>query len=250
MARKRRKVSDKHSSGKSKVGITLTSTGVDLLNEMAEKVGLSKSQLVEQMAKGYIALASTTAQKIITLEASEESKNQGAENKTIIGVVSSPEEVEEKTEEVSQQIPLETYETLKKELQAKDTRITELEKQLTQRKEEATAKDNRITELEQQLTRRKEEVTAKDNRVNELEQQLTQQQSQNQEERVAELEKRLFQQRTQATSQAKNYREIKKQINTKDRQITLLKSQMADLQRLATIGEAQLNKWRDRSFNS
>ncbi len=231
MARKRRKVSNKHSSGKSKVGITLTSTGVDLLNEMAEKVGLSKSQLVEQLARGYVALASTTAQKTITLDSSDETDNQQAENKTIIEVVSSPKGIEEENEEVVPHIniPLEAYETLKDKIQTQETRIAELEKQLNREKQEVEAKETRIAELEKQLS---------------------QQQSQNKEAQISELEKRLFQQRTQATRQAKNYREIKKQINLKDRQITLLKSQMADLQRLATIGEAQLNKWRDRSFNS
>ncbi len=267
MARKRRKVSNKQSSGKSKVGITLTSTGVGLLNEMAQKAGLSKSQLVEQFARGYVALASTTAQKTITLESSETDTNQQTESKTIIEVVNSPEQGQEVREHISS----EEYKTLQEEVEAKNTHILELEqqlqegkqnvearhnqtndleKQLSEGKEELEAKISYIAELEKQLQERKEEIETKNNCIAELEQQLNQQKAQNQDQQIAELEKRLFQQRTQATRQAKNYRELKKQINTKDRQITLLKSQMADLQRLAAIGEAQLNKWRDRHFNS
>ena len=292
MARKRRKVSNKQSSGKSKVGITLTSTGVDLLNEMAQKAGLSKSQLVEQFARGYVALASTTAQKTITLESIELDSNQNADNKTIIEVVSSSEKVDQKLDQVNQGISLEEYETLKgniqgqeahiveleqklhqgkqeaeaqhnytieleqklsqgkQQLEEKNTYIAELKQQLSQGKQEAEVKDNLISELEQKLNQRKQEVEVRNNHITELKQKLAEQESQNQEIQIVELEKRLFQQRTQATRQAKNYRELKKQINTKDRQITLLKSQMADLQRLAAIGEAQLNKWRDRHFNS
>lgn len=265
MARKRRKVANKQSSGKSKVGITLTSTGVDLLNEMAQKAGLSKSQLVEQFARGYLALASSTAQKTITLESLETDTNQNTESKTIIEVVNSPEQGQEVRENISS----EEYKTLQEEVEAKNTHIfeleqqlqegkqrvetrhnhtTDLEKQLSEGKEELEAKSTHIAQLEQQLHERKEEVEAKNNRIAELEKQLNQKKAQNQAQQIAELEKRLFQQRTQATRQAKNYRELKKQINTKDRQINLLKSQITDLQRLAAIGEAQLNKWRDRHF--
>ncbi|NEO02665.1 MAG: ribbon-helix-helix protein, CopG family, partial [Moorea sp. SIO3I7] len=57
MAKKSRKTASQYSESKSKVGISLTPTGIGLLTQMAQNTGLSRSELIERIARGNIAIA-------------------------------------------------------------------------------------------------------------------------------------------------------------------------------------------------
>ncbi|MEM1369390.1 MAG: hypothetical protein AAGG02_15550 [Cyanobacteria bacterium P01_H01_bin.15] len=67
MVKKRRRSTGKYSENKSKVGISLTPTGVNLLGQLAKEAGLSKSELVERLARGSISLNSESANQVLTL---------------------------------------------------------------------------------------------------------------------------------------------------------------------------------------
>ncbi|NEO80398.1 MAG: ribbon-helix-helix protein, CopG family, partial [Moorea sp. SIO4G3] len=54
MPKKSRKTASQYSEGKSKVGISLTPTGIGLLTQMAQNTGLSRSELIERIARGKL----------------------------------------------------------------------------------------------------------------------------------------------------------------------------------------------------
>ena len=188
MPKKKSKGFSEHPKSKTKLGVSLTPTGSDLLDQIAKKAELSKSELVDHIARGEIAIASPSAEKTVTLETDPEAASQ---QQTTINVASGkqPPQNQSLGAQDSSTVTQQAYETLKQELEQKADLVSDLENQLAQQK-------------------------------------------------------------SLAAQNADSYQALKRESEQQANQISALQQQIADLQRLATIGEAQLNKWRYYQFSS
>jgi DNA repair exonuclease SbcCD ATPase subunit len=220
MPKKKSKGFSEHPKSKTKLGVSLTPTGSDLLDQIAKKAELSKSELVDHIARGEIAIASPSAEKTVTLETDPEAASQ---QQTTINVASGkqPPQNQSLGAQDSSTVTQQAYETLKQELEQKANLLSDLENQLAQQKSQQ-GESNQA--LEQELEQKAD--------------------------LVSDLENQLAQQKSLAAQNADSYQALKRESEQQANQISALQQQIADLQRLATIGEAQLNKWRYYQFSS
>jgi DNA repair exonuclease SbcCD ATPase subunit len=81
MAKEPKNNRTQYSESKMKLGISITPTGKELLNEMAKTTKLSRSELIERMSRGYISVKSELTNTILTLDfESKPAENNGAGN--------------------------------------------------------------------------------------------------------------------------------------------------------------------------
>lgn len=143
-----------------KLGISITPTGKELLNEMAKTTKLSRSELIERMSRGYISVKSELTNTILTLDfESKYGKSNGSENegkfpalKNIAVSQSSADAATPTSAEVDE---------LKKALANKDKSLANLQEKLAvyqqkaatgeALKEEVAQKEETISELQAQI---------------------------------------------------------------------------------------------------
>ncbi|PSO48289.1 MAG: hypothetical protein BRC33_10220 [Cyanobacteria bacterium SW_9_44_58] len=188
----------------------LTPTGKQLLSQIAEQIGTSVEQVLEQMAQGKLAVAADNPENTITVNVAA----QGSAT----------------TVTVAEQSPWE------EQLAEKDKQIAKLQKQLSQQQEiqqnyQGISLQNQqqsiyISELEQARSQQRQEIKHLNHQITQLQTQLAREESSRQ------------------TAMATKDREIA----AKAEQIQKLQGQVQALQGLASIGERELNRWRSNSI--
>jgi len=184
----------------------LTPTGQQLLEQIAEQVGTSLDQVLEQIAQGKLVITTDNPENTIAVNVAAEG---AATTVTVI-----------------------EQETWQQQLAEKDQEIAKLKKQLGQQEEfqqtyQSTSLQNQqqsmyIDELEQARSQQRQELQQLNHQLNQLQAQLAREES-NRQTAIAN----------------KN-----EEIVAKDKQIQKLKAQVQALQGLASIGERELNRWR------
>ena len=202
MVRKRRRDSTKSSVSKSKLGITLTSGALETLSKIAKETGLSKSELVESVAKGSIAIASNSANTTITLDT-------GPENGTKISVVNG----DKQSQGDSPTVLAEDYDTLKQQAGEMSNLVEQLKQQLAEQKSLASEKASSSQELQQQLSEKDNQISELQNQLSEEQSNLSQSRESNQSlqkefeaksNQLSEMESKLVEQESLLADQAKN----------------------------------------------
>jgi chromosome segregation ATPase len=188
----------------------LTATGKQFLTQIAEQIGTSVDQVLEQMAQGKLVVASDNPDNTITVNVAA----QGAAT-TVTVVEESP---------------------WQEQLAEKDKQIAKLQKQLSQQEEiqqnyQGISLQNQqqsiyISELEEARSQQRQEIKQLNHQITELQAQLAREES-----------------NRQTAMATKN-----EQIAAKDEQIQKLQGQVQALQGLASIGERELNRWRSNSI--
>ncbi|MGK7872832.1 MAG: ribbon-helix-helix protein, CopG family [Xenococcaceae cyanobacterium] len=257
MPRKRRRDSTKGSASKSKVGISLTPTALDTLSQMAQKTGLSRSQLIERIAEGSIAIASHSANTTITLETKQLAADQppaekGEKFETKIDVVTGEQQTPAQlAAQISEAAVLETEESLKQQSEEQAKLISELENQLAEQassydslQQQLSEKSHQISELENQLAEQassydsvQQQLSEKSHQISELENQLAeqassydsvQQQLSEKSHQISALQQQLTEQQNQTAEQTSRYESVQQQLSEKSHQISELENQLAE----------------------
>ncbi|AFZ45333.1 hypothetical protein PCC7418_3217 [Halothece sp. PCC 7418] len=188
--------------------ITLSATGQQGLAEIARQVGVTPSELVEQIISGKIAVVTEQAEKTISVI-----PDQGANHSPTVKLVSG-----EQPSSVDQN-----------QISALEEEIMQLKKELAQQEslqqnyQAISLKSEQqgiyISELEEARSRQRQEIQNLNQSLSELQAQVETQTRQPQTELAA-----------------------------KDQQIAKLQAQVQALQSFASIGEKSLNRWRSRSI--
>ena len=193
MAKRNRK-SGNYVEGKSKLGISLTPTGINLLGQIAKEAGLSKSELLERVARGSIAIASDTANQTIAVEsANEQSSPEPQRPKLKIELVAE-EQPNNSTVPKDQK-----YESLQQEAQQQAEQIKELQ-----------------NKLEQQLASTPPED----------EEQLVQRQLEEKNTLIAQLKNQLTEQQSTYNQQAEDYQSLQKQFTQQQQMLAEVQQQL------------------------
>ncbi|MEG3898387.1 ribbon-helix-helix protein, CopG family, partial [Microcoleus sp. SVA1_B6] len=146
MVKKNRNVVSSNSESKVKIGLSLTPSSADRLNAIARKLGISRSELLERLAKGALDISSDKTEVTVTWKKGEETavesadlQEETAEESDINDAVTA----ETLLDSVSvQPNPLQaSYESLQQQLAERESSIASLQQQF------ATEKQN----LESQL---------------------------------------------------------------------------------------------------
>jgi len=194
--------------------IDVSATGKALLAQIAQKLGLSRSEVVEEMAQGKVAVTSQTPEVTVTVTPNGDSSDYPTPD---IEVASEPDPSQmEATSDHQQQ------------LADKDAEISKLQQQLAQQQD-----------LEQSYQTTSLQSEKQSLYIQELEQIRSQQQKE-----LEQLNHQLNQLQTELTRQRRDYQQ---QLAAKQQFIEQLTHQIQTLQRFASIGEKQLNRWRPNS---
>lgn len=173
-------------------------------------------------------------------------------------------------------VALETYEALRKEAEQQKITIAEFQTQLT-RIPELEQQRNIQAQLNQQIEALQKELherhrswmqlQTKEEKIAELEGKLAHSISKEnyqqleqicatQKMQIATIEKKLaslispIQHQDETNTTANNYDALKNYMQEQDQLINVLQKRVLELQGLASFGESQLSKWRNRTFNS
>ncbi len=205
-------------SSNSNAEITLSAASQQGLVAMASQIGMTPSELVEQIVKGKIAVLSDTPEKTVSVTP-HDSASQSPTVKIVSGEKTSNQEGGS----------AEQLRALEEQIADQNAQITRLKKELTQQENleqnyqtialQSQQQSIYISELEAARSRQRQEIHELNHRLNELHSQLNTQGNQ---------------------SQTK--------IAAKDQQIAELQAQVQALQSFASIGEKQVNRWRSRSI--
>ena len=79
MVKKNRNVVSSNSESKVKVGLSLTSYSAARLNAIARKLGISRSELLERLAKGALDISSDKTEVTVTWKKGEETEVETAD---------------------------------------------------------------------------------------------------------------------------------------------------------------------------
>ncbi|NEO92478.1 MAG: hypothetical protein F6K56_20460, partial [Moorea sp. SIO3G5] len=208
MAKKSRKTASQYSEGKSKVGISLTPTGIGLLTQMAQNTGLSRSELIERIARGNIAIACQEAKMTITLEnppeAKETSPNNGAtKSQTKIQVIEGEQPLQaDVSEPGGSGVSQEDYQSLQQKAQQQANLIEDLQQKLAQQKSETAEQTQSYQSLQQQ--------------------------AQEQGNLVKKLQKQLADQKSETAEQTQSYQSLQQQAQEQGNLVKKLQKQLAD----------------------
>jgi chromosome segregation ATPase len=272
---KRRKNLNTSSEIKSQLGITLTPTGLDILNQMSIKEGVSKSELVERLVTRAGAIAKNDQLEEEVIEKTETSttkeektvdnsalteleaklKSQENELRQITGELNNKnKQIENLQNQLVQQENLEKLvretnhkiNSLETELTEKNSQIKNLNNQLTT-KTQPVNNTNKIQSLETELNNKNKKIEELNAKINQLENQQKQR-ANNLIEQFEQLQGRLTEQQKLISQYVTNNNVLKHDLEVKVHQIESLEKTVIQLQSLATIGETQLNKWRNRSY--
>ena len=276
MVKKSRNPVSSNPESKVKVGLSLTPSSADRLNSIARKLGISRSELLERLAQGALNVSTDKAEVSVTWKKGEETAIDIADlqGETVAeSDINEAVTAETPSEKVSAQPnPLQAgYESLQQQLTERESSIAQLQQEL------ATAKQNLASQLaetvskssyeslQQQLSERESSIaqlqqqlaTAKQNLENQLaetvskssyaslQHQLVEKSSaiaslQNQLTKLPYLENQL----SQSVAKQRNYDALQQQSQEQLRTIKALREQLGQMQAVAGIGEAYLNKWR------
>lgn len=263
MARKRRKPIDS-SRGKSKVGISLTSKAFDLLNKIAEKAQLSKSELIERFVLGSMGIASNEAEKTVAIETDTEGTKESP-TQVKIAIVTGTPEAEDKESKEKNDSTIEQIEAQRKRIAelennlAEQTSLASLQAESSQSLQQQTQEQAELIDtLQQQLTAQQSLLEEKQRQTQEqavvidnLQQQLTtqqalleekiqnceslQQQTQEQAELIDKLQKQLTAQQSLLEERTQNYSSLQRQIQEQAELIVDLQEELEGRERVATL---------------
>ncbi|NES71530.1 MAG: ribbon-helix-helix protein, CopG family, partial [Okeania sp. SIO2D1] len=132
MARKRSGATS-YSESKVKVGVSLTPTSAERLKEVATELGLSRSELIERIARGDLAILREAAQIQGNLDNQSETVNNALKTNEVsdekLDIVTVPEPLVESVETQNQLS--ESYQALQQELASQMAQVKHLEDQMT-----------------------------------------------------------------------------------------------------------------------
>ncbi|TAE52367.1 MAG: ribbon-helix-helix protein, CopG family, partial [Oscillatoriales cyanobacterium] len=180
MVKKNRNVVSSNPESKVKVGLSLTPSSADRLNAIARKLGISRSELLERLAKGALDISKDKSQVSVTWKKGEETavdtaelEGETAEESDINDAITA----ETLLDSVSvQSNPLEaSYESLQQQLSEGESAIAELQQQLADKQNlegqlQETVSKSSYESLQQQLSERESAIA-------ELQQQLADKQT-------------------------------------------------------------------------
>lgn len=227
MPKKRRGSPNLYSKTAVKLGKSLTPKGIHFLSTLAQKAGLSHSELLEGMAKGQIAVSSDSAQIQFVIKTIADHAAQDSE----INVV--------KTKLQSNQQSVSS---------AKDDDESKA-KQLAEQSHTIAEKQQQLDHLQEQLKSRLTEQTQLQSSYDTLQQQ-SQQQNQviaDKQQQITYLQVQLESQRNWQANQQSTYESMKQKFQEQTQELDTLRQQLAQLRSLGAIGEAHLNKWQSRN---
>ncbi|MDF0552644.1 CopG family transcriptional regulator, partial [Kamptonema sp. UHCC 0994] len=166
MQKNKRNVVSTYLESKVKVGVSLTPTGANRLTVIAEKLGISKSELFERIARGDLLKSSNGTELTFTLQHGSGSPKQvtslkgetsDGENNEATKAVESPENSVTQSKEL-----LESYEALQKQSQEQTATIASLQAQIAELQNhlETQTRDSVPLESHQTLEQQSQEQTA------------------------------------------------------------------------------------------
>ncbi|TAG93706.1 MAG: ribbon-helix-helix protein, CopG family, partial [Oscillatoriales cyanobacterium] len=216
MVKKNRNVVSSNPESKVKVGLSLTPSSADRLNAIARKLGISRSELLERLAKGALDISKDKSQVSVTWKKGEETavdtaelEGETAEESDINDAITA----ETLLDSVSvQSNPLEaSYESLQQQLSEGESAIAELQQQLADKQN-----------LEAQL-----QETVSKSSYESLQQQLSEGES-----AIAELQQQLADKQTleaqlQETVSKSSYESLQHQFAEKEHLANELQQQLA-----------------------
>ncbi|MEG4195262.1 ribbon-helix-helix protein, CopG family, partial [Microcoleus sp. S36a_D3] len=220
MVKKNRNVVSSNSESKVKVGLSLTPSSADRLNTIARKLGISRSELLERLAKGALDISKDKSEVSITWKKDEEGAidtadlaEETAEGSQINEAVTA----ETLSPKVSiQPNPLqESYDALQQQLSEKESALASLQQQLAEKQN-----------LEQQLP----ETVAKSS-YDALQQQLSEK-----ENALASLQQELAASKQNVESQLpetvakSSYETLQQQLSEKENALASLQQELASKQ--------------------
>ncbi|WP_293363626.1 ribbon-helix-helix protein, CopG family, partial [Microcoleus sp. CAWBG52] len=225
MVKKNRNVVSSNPESKVKVGLSLTPSSADRLNAIARKLGISRSELLERLAKGALDISKDKSQVSVTWKKGEETAVETAE---LEGETSEKSDIndaitaETLLDSVSvQSNPLQaSYEALQQQLSERESAIASLQQQLADKQNleaqlQETVSKSSYESLQQQLSEGESAIAS-------LQQQLAEKQN---------LEAQL-----QETVSKSSYESLQQQLSEGESAIASLQQQLAEKQNL----EAQL----------
>ncbi|HEY9741512.1 MAG TPA: hypothetical protein V6C90_13560 [Coleofasciculaceae cyanobacterium] len=232
--KKRRGASTSHSKTEVQMGVSLTPKGIQFLNTLAQKAGLSASDLFEHLATGKIAIYSDSAEIKFALKTSADEGAQADEE--IHGVTAELQPNNQVAIREDQSVTPENNESLQQQAQEQTKLIADFQQQVAQ--------------LQEQLETRVAEQAAQQSSYETLQQQAQEQTKliTDFQQQVAQLQGQLQSRMTEQATQQSSYKSLQQQLQEQAHEVASLREQLAQLRPLATIGEAQLNKWRSRNF--
>lgn len=271
-------------SDKVKVTVSLTADAAQQVEVLAKELGVSKSELFERLTKEHLNQATpgeeTTA--TVNVESPAPATDDTALKQEIEAQANT---IQELKQQLAQTVSVQTYQTLKQEAEQQKQTLADLQQQLQhQGTETMTAEthqalqnqleqeQNTILQLNQRLeTLEKEveksnsslaELQVKQGRIAELEAKLDHSISEDnyhnleylcaaQKTQMATLEQKLgslISTKTQHQGTA-SYDALKNYLQEQDDLINVLEKRVLELHGLASFGESQLSKWRNRTFN-
>lgn len=196
----------------------------------------------------------TTTVKSESYQALQEEVEQ--QKSTIAQLKAQLTRISELEEQLKTAISAETHQALQNELEQQrniqaqlNQQIEALQKELHERHRswaQLQTKEEKIAELEGKLAH----SISKEN-YQQLEQICA-----NQKMQIATIEKKLaslispIQHQDETKTTANNYDALKNYMQEQDQLINVLQKRVLELQGLASFGESQLSKWRNRTFNS
>ncbi|WP_236505342.1 ribbon-helix-helix protein, CopG family, partial [Tychonema sp. BBK16] len=136
MVKKSRNPVSSDPESKVKVGLSLTPYSADRLNVIARKLGISRSELLERLAKGTLEISTDKTEVSVSWKKGQETAveiesaiGETAEESDINSAEAAPTDLENQS---TQPNPLQaSYETLQQLLTTRECAIAELQQQLT-----------------------------------------------------------------------------------------------------------------------
>jgi chromosome segregation ATPase len=178
MLRKRRSRLHESVTSKSKPTITVTPTTWQNLTQIANKVKLSKSALVEGVAKGKIAIASNQANIKIDLDRVSGTFNQINGFAFVPNNNTSQKSKSFSINQATETISLEAYQALQTQLTEKNNLIEELRQKLQGYTIQLEQQNQTFQSWQQELKVKDEQIQEQSSLINRLKQQLEEQASQ------------------------------------------------------------------------
>jgi DNA repair exonuclease SbcCD ATPase subunit len=168
MVKKNRNVVSSNSDSKVKVGLSLTSSSAARLNRIAQKLGISRSELLERLAKGALDISSDKTEVTVTWKKGEETEVEAAD---LQGETAEESEIKDaRTAEtlldsvkVQPNLRQESYEALQQQLAERESSIESLQQQVAEKQNlesqlQETVPKSSYESLQQQLAERESSI--------------------------------------------------------------------------------------------
>ncbi|MBD0314334.1 MAG: ribbon-helix-helix protein, CopG family, partial [Microcoleus sp. T3-bin5] len=176
MVKKNRNVVSSNSESKVKVGLSLTSYSAARLNAIARKLGISRSELLERLAKGALDISRDKTEVTVTWKKGEETEVEAAD---LQGETAEESEINDaRTAETlldSVKVkpnPLqESYEALQQQLAERESSIESLQQQVAEKEQREHDFVQQLAEKSSSIESLQQQVAAKDQREHDFVQQ-------------------------------------------------------------------------------